>query len=100
MASARPGASRWITTRVASGVMSSGVIPVPPVVNTRSQRSSTKWLSRSSMSEKSSGTTSIWAISHPAFSASAASTGPERSSASRRETEVETMRMAVLMVGS
>ena len=36
-------------------------------------------------------------ISQPAFSASAASTGPERSSASRRETEVETVRIAVRM---
>ena len=34
--SAKPGASRSITARVASGVMSFGVSPVPPVVNTRS----------------------------------------------------------------
>ena len=36
-ASAKPGASRSSTARVASGVMSSGVSPVPPVVKIRSQ---------------------------------------------------------------
>jgi hypothetical protein len=35
--------------------------------------------------------------SQPAASASAASVGPEMSSASRRETEVETMRIEVRM---
>ena len=37
IASAKPGASRSITARVASGVTSSGVSPVPPVVKIRSQ---------------------------------------------------------------
>src|SRR5688572_11135547 len=97
IASASPGASRWITTRVASGVMSSGVMPVPPVVKIRSQSWSTKWCSRSSISAKSSGTTSIPTTSQPAFSASAASTGPERSSAERLATEVETVRIAARM---
>ena len=41
IASANPGASRSITARVASGVMSSGVSPVPPVVKIRSQPAST-----------------------------------------------------------
>ena len=39
IASARPGASRSPTARVASGVTSSGARPVPPVVRIRSQRS-------------------------------------------------------------
>ena len=39
-----PGASRSITARVASGVTSSGREPVPPVVKTRSQPESTRWL--------------------------------------------------------
>ena len=95
--SAKPGASRWITDRVASGVTSLGVSPVPPVVNTRSQPAATKWCSRSSISAKSSGTTSIATTSQPASSAAAASLGPERSSFSRRETDVETVRMAARM---
>jgi molybdopterin synthase catalytic subunit len=37
IASANPGASRSITSRVASGVTSSGENPVPPVVRMRSQ---------------------------------------------------------------
>ncbi len=41
IASAKPGASRESTARVASGVTSSGVSPVPPVVKMRSQPSST-----------------------------------------------------------
>jgi hypothetical protein len=36
-------------------------------------------------------------ISQPAASASAASAGPERSSAARRATELETVRIAVRM---
>jgi hypothetical protein len=39
--------------------------------------------------------TSIATTSHPASSASAASSGPEASSASRRETVVEMVRTAV-----
>ena len=35
IASAMPGASRAMTAHVASGVMSSGVRPVPPVVKTK-----------------------------------------------------------------
>jgi hypothetical protein len=50
IASAKPGASRSITARVASGVTSSGVRPVPPVVKIRSNSSSTKWCRRSSIS--------------------------------------------------
>ena len=41
IASAIPGASRSITARVASGVTSSGVRPVPPVVKTNVNPSST-----------------------------------------------------------
>ena len=65
------------------------------MVKIRSQPSSTKWLRRSSISAKSSGTTSIETTSQPASSASAASAGPDSSSASRRETDVETVRTAV-----
>ena len=43
------------------------------------------------------GTTSIATTSQPASSASAASIGPDSSSASRRETDVETVRTAVRM---
>ena len=39
-------------------------------------------------------------ISQPAASASAASAGPDRSSDSRRETEVETVRIAVRIGGT
>src|SRR4051794_37086871 len=97
--SAKPGASRWITERVASGVTSLGVRPVPPVVKMRSQPSPTKWCSRSSISAKSSGTTSMPTTSQPASSAAAASLGPERSSASRAATRVETVRIAARMAG-
>src|SRR5918992_5807611 len=41
--------------------------------------------------------TSIATTSHPAASAAAASRGPERSSASRRDTDVEMVRTAVRM---
>ena len=41
IASAMPGASRSITALVASGVTSSGVKPVPPVVNRNVNSSST-----------------------------------------------------------
>jgi hypothetical protein len=41
IASAIPGASRSITARVASGVKSSGVKPVPPVVKISSKPAST-----------------------------------------------------------
>src|SRR5919108_1439923 len=47
------------------------------------------------MSAKSSGTTSMATISAPASSARWASSGPEASSASRRDTEVETVRTTV-----
>src|SRR3954469_16743142 len=97
--SAKPGASRSITERVASGVTSLGVSPVPPVVKIRSQPPSMKWCSRSSISAKSSGTTSIPTTSQPASSAAAASLGPDRSSASRAATRVETVRIAARMAG-
>ena len=43
-----PGASRSITAAVASGVRSEGLKPVPPVVRTRSKRSSSaQWRRRS-----------------------------------------------------
>jgi hypothetical protein len=98
-ASAKPGASRSSTARVASGVMSLGVSPVPPVVKMRSQPVSTSEFSRSSISAKSSGTTSIATTSQPASSAAAASLGPETSSFSRRATEVETVRIPVRIPG-
>ena len=41
IASAMPGASRVMTARVTSGVMSSGVSPVPPVVKMNETPSST-----------------------------------------------------------
>ena len=41
IASAKPGASRSTTARVASGVTSSGVSPVPPVVKMSAMPSST-----------------------------------------------------------
>jgi hypothetical protein len=41
IASEMPGASRVMTARVASGVMSSGVRPVPPVVKMNDTPSST-----------------------------------------------------------
>ena len=74
IASASPGASRSITARVASGVMSSGVKPVPPVVKTSAVAASTKWCRRSSISAKSSGTTSIADVA-AGLSASSASRG-------------------------
>ena len=42
IASAKPGTSRSMTSCVASGVTSSGVRPVPPVVRMRSYAWSTK----------------------------------------------------------
>ncbi len=57
MASARPGASRSITARVASGVTSRGPNPVPPVVTTSGAREA-RSRSEASMVGVSSGTTS------------------------------------------
>src|SRR5215210_3515654 len=47
------------------------------------------------MSPRSSGSTSIASTSAPAFSASRASSSPDASSASRRETRLEIVRTAV-----
>src|SRR4051812_12888433 len=52
------------------------------------------------MSEKSSGTTSIATTSQPACSARAARAGPDRSSARRVDTDVETVRTAACTRGS
>lgn len=66
IASGMPGASRSITSRVASGVRSFGVKPVPPVVRTSSQPSSSaQWRRRSAISSRSSLITSRPAISAP-----------------------------------
>ena len=98
-ASAKPGASRSSTARVASGVMSSGVIPVPPVVKISSQPESIASSAGPRSARSRPGTTSIAITSQPASSAAAASFGPDRSSFSRRETEVETVRIPVRMPG-
>ena len=56
MASGMPLVSRWITDRVASGVISRGENPVPPVVRARHTfRSSLQWRSSSAIWSYSSG---------------------------------------------
>lgn len=78
-ASAIPGISRSITRRVISGVRSSGVNPVPPVVTTTSYAAETA--SRKAVSTgEPSGTTAGPSTAHPAASSNETSTGPDRSS--------------------
>src|SRR5207249_13699 len=88
------------TARVASGVTSSGVSPVPPVVNTKALPASTCARSRSAIASASSGTTSVATTSAPASAASSASRGPETSSPWPRASEVETVITAASMARS
>src|SRR5262245_7741421 len=95
IASGIPGASRSITTRVASGVMSVGPNPVPPVVSTRSQSSaSLQLIRRAEISSRSSGITSRPAISAPSEPANRASASPLSSPPSPAAREVEIVRIA------
>ena len=98
IASANPGASRSITALVASGVTSSWVKPVPPVVKisaTPSLRVAPQHASRSPCGRRVR--TSRATISAPAPSASLASASPERSLDAPAATEVEMVMIAVFM---
>jgi hypothetical protein len=86
--SASPGASRSITARVASGVLSRGANPVPPVVRIKftSPRSAYS-LSLAEIKSRSSDRISETATRAPSFSSSVTTAGPDRSSRSPREAE-------------
>ena len=98
IASAKPGASRESTARVASGVMSSGVSPVPPVVKIEVAAVVDEVVAAGPRSARSrrARPPSPRPRSPPPRRAPA-SAGPDSSSASRRETDVETVRTAVRM---
>jgi len=98
IASAIPGASRSITALVASGVTSSCVRPVPPVVKMKLVCASGAECLRSASSiwARSSETTSRATTSAPASAASCASASPEMSSLRPAATEVEMVMIAAL----
>ena len=96
IASAKPGASRDRTARVASGVTSSGVRPVPPVVKIEVAALVDVVVQaildqREVVPARPPSTRRRSPPPRPAR----ASAGPDSSSASRRETELETVRTAV-----
>src|SRR6185295_5789342 len=95
-----PGASRSMTLRVASGVTSSGVSPVPPVVNTNATPASTCARSRASISRRSSATISVATTSAPASRAACASLRPDTSSPSPRARDVEIVMIAACIAAS
>ncbi len=80
IASDKPGASLSITARVASGVLSRGLKPVPPVVRIRLAVCRSQ-ISRSSelRASRSSDTILVAAISAPSACNSWIKAGPERS---------------------
>jgi cyclic pyranopterin phosphate synthase len=82
---------------VASGVTSSSVSPVPPVVKMSAAPSAAWRRSQSSIAAWSSDTTSRATTSAPAARACSASAAPERSSVSPAATDVDTVRMAVFI---
>src|SRR4051794_12046762 len=84
-----------MTSRVASGVTSEGANPVPPVVSTRSHPSASQNRRRATeIRARSSGTSSVAAISAPSSRAKSASAGPLWSSAGLVTREVLTVRIA------
>src|SRR5262245_49448956 len=95
IASAMPGASRSMTSTVASGVTSVGARPVPPVVTPSAQLSSSaQWRSRSAMVSRSSGTISEPASSSPIEPIHSTSAGPLSSAAAALNREVLTVMAA------
>src|SRR3954469_20856730 len=90
-----PGASFSSTARVASGVTSRGVRPVPPVVSTRSAASaSAQDASTAGSRTVSSGTSARSASAYPRPAAHAAIASPEVSARSPRCPASEMVRMA------
>src|SRR3954451_2586270 len=87
-----------MAARVASGVTSSRVIPVPPVVNTKRALSAWRWMA-AVIAAASSDTTSC-TVSSPASAHSSTSAGPERSSPSPRAIVVEIVSTAARTRGS
>src|SRR4051812_49186089 len=81
-----------MAARVASGVTSSRVIPVPPVVNTK--RALSAWRLIAAVIAAASSDTTSCTVSSPARSHSSTSAGPERSSPSPRAIVVEMVRTA------
>src|SRR3954462_7381947 len=88
-----------MASRVASGVTSSAVMPVPPVVKTKRAPSSAWRTIALEIASRSSDTTSC-TVSSPAASHSSTSAGPERSSPSPRAIVVEIVRTAARTAGS
>src|SRR5689334_23812217 len=93
--SAKPGASRSSTSSVASGVTSSWVSPVPPVVKMKRTCSSSANRRRAAAISPRSSVTASRIASSPAASHSSASAAPD-SSSSRRARELEIVKTAAL----
>src|SRR5258705_7232428 len=90
-----PGASLSSTARVASGVTSRGVRPVPPVVRTRSARSASAQAARAAaIRTVSSGTRARAARMKSCSAAQAAMASPEVSARSPRWPASEMVRIA------
>src|SRR5580700_1085769 len=93
MRSAMPSRVRSQTVRVASGVISRGAIPVPPVVTTSGTRA-VQERRACSMAGCSSGTVAVPASANLCFLRTSATAGPERSLRSPREQESLTVMTA------
>ena len=89
MASGIPGVARSITANVASGVTSRGEKPVPPVVSTRENcSSSAQWISSCRINSCSSGRIAVCVTWYPASSSIPTREGPLVSTRSPRGTLV------------
>ena len=100
ISSARPGASRSMTARVASGVTSRGPKPVPPVVATSATPSRVGELRQQSLDAgRSSGTTSCRTTSKPSPVSSATSARPDSSSRTPSDTPSLTVTTAARTAG-
>jgi chaperonin GroEL len=98
MASGRPGTSRSMTARVASGVLSRGLKPVPPVVRIKSILSLSDILTISSLRvSRSSGRTSYLTTSPNSLTISRIA-GPLLSTRSPREPLSLTVIMPILYI--
>ena len=97
ISSAKPGASRSMTARVASGVTSRGPNPVPPVVTT-SPCDAESSVKTPSISRRSSGTTLRVVTSNPLARRIDSARSPDSSTREPRVTPSETVTTAVEIV--
>src|ERR1019366_2824547 len=99
ISSPRPGISRSITDRVASGVTSRGATPVPPVVKmAETWPPSARVARRALISEASSGMASMTETLQPSCSNRSRAAGPERSARAPALTESLMVRTAALVM--